>query len=246
MKVCIVVPHYDHVEQFERILPRLQESGLPLVLVDDHSPEIAWRRLSELLQRLAPEAIVVRHPANRGKGGAVKTGLATALDRGFSHALQVDADGQHNLDDIGQLIAQSEARPDALVCGLPRFDESIPAGRYYARFLTLALTWVECLDRQIKDAMCGFRIYPLQRMMPIIRRGGLGERMDFDPEILVRAVWEDIDLVYVPVQVVYPEHGRSHFMYVRDNLRITWMHVRLVAGMLWRSPVLLRRRWKRR
>jgi glycosyltransferase involved in cell wall biosynthesis len=243
---CILIPHYDHAAQFERILPRLLETGLPLVVVDDHSPDAAWMRLVELLDRSAPDAHVVRHAANRGKGGAVKTGLSTALDRGFSHAVQIDADGQHDLDAVARLLERAAEQPDALVCGLPQFDESIPAGRYYARFLTLALTWLECLGRQIQDAMCGFRVYPLERVVPIIRRYRLGERMDFDPEILVRAVWAGVDLVYEPVRVAYPEEGRSHFLYVTDNLRITWMHTRLVAGMLWRAPMLLRRRWSGR
>lgn len=246
MKPCVLIPHYDHAAQFERILPRLLDLGLPLVVVDDHSPDPAWRQLAQLLREAAPGSHVVRHAANRGKGGAVKTGLALALDLGYSHALQVDADGQHDLDAAARLLEQAAAHPDALVCGLPQFDESIPAGRYYARFLTLALTWVECLGRQIEDAMCGFRVYPLHRIVPIIRRHRLGERMDFDPEILVRASWDDIELVYVPVRVVYPEAGRSHFLYVKDNLRITWMHIRLLAGMLPRAPGLLRRRWRRR
>ena len=246
MKPCILIPHYDHAKQFERILPQLLNTDLPLVVVDDHSPEPEWRRLADLLTRMAPDAHVVRHAANRGKGGAVKTGLATALDLGYSHAVQIDADGQHDLDAAGRLIDRATERPESLICGLPQFDESIPTGRYYARFLTLGLTWVECLGREIQDAMCGFRVYPLHRVVPIIRRHRLGERMDFDPEILVRAVWAGIELVYVPVRVVYPEEGRSHFMYLHDNLRITWMHVRLIAGMLLRSPVLIRRKWRRR
>jgi glycosyltransferase involved in cell wall biosynthesis len=243
---CLLVPHYDHVKQFARILPRLVDSGLPLVVVDDHSPDASWTRLAALIKREAPGAHVVRHAANRGKGGAVKTGLVTALDRGFTHAVQIDADGQHDINSIGRLLAELQANPDALVCGRAQFDQSIPAGRYYARFLTLALTWLECLGRQIEDAMCGFRVYPLHRVVPIIRRARLGERMDFDPEILVRAVWEGIELRYVRVRVVYPEEGRSHFLYVRDNLRITGMHIRLVAGMLWRAPRLIRRKWLNR
>ncbi len=246
MKPCILVPHYDHVTQFERILPRLLETGLPLVVVDDHSPHAAWDRLVALLRQSAPDAHLVRHAANRGKGGAVKTGLGAALDRGFSHALQIDADGQHDLDAVARLLEAATAMPDALICGKPQFDESIPKGRYYARFLTLGLCWVESLGREIEDAMCGFRVYPLHRVVPIIRRYRLGERMDFDPEILVRAVWEGIDLVYVPVRVIYPEEGRSHFLYVHDNLRITAMHLRLLAGMLPRAPALLRRKWRRR
>ena len=129
MKPCILVPHYDHVAQFERILPRLLETGLPLVVVDDHSPHAAWDRLVALLRREAPDAHLVRHGTNRGKGGAVKTGLGAALDRGFSHAVQIDADGQHDLDAVARLLEAATARPDALVCGRPQFDEVKPIAK---------------------------------------------------------------------------------------------------------------------
>ena len=65
--------------------------------------------------------------------------------------------------------------------------------------------------------------------------------MAFDPEILVRAVWEGIRLRFIPVQVQYPDGGKSHFLYVRDNIEISWMHTRLIAGMLLRLPILIRR-----
>ncbi|MGB5180364.1 MAG: hypothetical protein WBP44_16745 [Gammaproteobacteria bacterium] len=94
--------------------------------------------------------------------------------------------------------------------------------------------------------MCGLRVYPLESIVPLCERARLGTRMDFDPEVLVRAVWSDIELRYVPVEVVYPEDGRSHFRYLPDNARITWMHTRLIAGMLLRLPVLLARKWRTR
>jgi hypothetical protein len=93
--------------------------------------------------------------------------------------------------------------------------------------------------------MCGFRVYPLNEVLEICDSARLGSRMDFDPEILVRAVWAGIALKYVPVKVNYPEHGTSHFHYLRDNLLISWMHTRLITGMLLRMPLLLRQMWRR-
>jgi len=239
---CIVVPHYDHVEQFRKVLPRLAEQGFPLVVVDDGSPDDSFGALGELLETMAPGSILVRHAANQGKGAAVMTGLKTAREAGYTHALQIDADGQHDTGSIVTLVTQAQRSPGCLVCGEPVFDESISKLRYYSRYITLYLVWLQTLGTDIHDALCGLRLYPLNDSMIAVSDTVGGRRMAFDPEILVRAVWAGIPLVYVPVRIAYPEDGKSHFHYLGDNLEIAWMHVRLVAGMLLRLPKLLWRK----
>ena len=243
MKTCVVVPHYDHVEQFRLVLPQLVSQGLPLVVVDDASPEASYRDLCTLLDAQAQGTIVVRHARNLGKGGAVMTGLKAALDAGYTHALQIDADGQHDVADMAHFIEVSNRHPDRIICGQPVFDESISRLRYYARYITLSLSWLESLSTAIRDALCGFRLYPLRPIVTLFEKSQPGQRMAFDPEILVRALWADIGLTFIPVNVQYPEGGRSHFLYFRDNLEISWMHIRLVAGMVLRLPVLI---WRKR
>lgn len=242
MKLCLLVPHYDHVPQFRRLLPSLLATNLPLVIVDDASPPDAFTQLEQLLDDGAPRITLVRHGENQGKGGAVTTGLVTARDAGFSHALQIDADGQHDVAGIDALRALSEQHPDAIICGEPVFDKSISKLRYYGRYLTHALVWLETLSTDIRDAMCGFRVYPTGAVVDLINRRAPGARMAFDPELLVRASWAGIPIRYTPVSVRYPEDGASHFHYFRDNAIISWMHTRLVAGMILRLPMLLTRK----
>jgi len=246
MKACIIIPHYDHVEQFRDFLPTLVAIGLPLVVVDDASPDSAMDELARLLQTHAPNASLVRHSHNRGKGDAVMTGIRFALGVGFSHALQIDADGQHDVSDVSAFLDIASSRPNNIVCGQPVFDESISALRYYARQITLSFCCMETLSNEIRDALCGFRLYPLRGIVGILDQSRLGERMAFDPEILVRAVWAGIPLHFIPIRVSYPEGGRSHFHYFRDNLEISWMHTRLLFGMLIRFPRLVRQNRVRR
>ena len=245
MLTCIVVPHYEHVDQFSLYLPSLVLEGFPLIVVDDASKPSSFDRLKRLLEEHAPDAMLVRHERNLGKGGAVISGLEAALEAGFSHAIQVDADGQHDPRGLEALHKASCQYPDRFICGRPEFGEDISQFRYYFRFLTLYLTWVETLSTDIQDALCGLRVYPLDAVLELVQRGGRRLRMDFDPEILVRAVWAGIALHYVPVRVRYPAGGLSHFQYVSDNLIISWMHTRLLAGMLLRAPVLLSRKVRR-
>jgi len=243
VRPCIVIPHFDHVPQFRGMLPRLAATGIPLIVVDDASPDSQYLLLQTLLREAAPEAILIRHRNNLGKGEAVITGLRAAFDLGYSHAGQIDADGQHDVRFLSDVLDTAAAEPLALVCGEPAFDASISGLRKNARKITNFLCRLETLSSEISDALCGFRVYPLASILPLVDRSRMAPGMGFDPEILVRACWAGISLRYVRVDVSYPEDGRSHFRYLADNLEISWMHIRLLSGMLVRLPSLMRRRW---
>ncbi|MGB5180365.1 MAG: glycosyltransferase, partial [Gammaproteobacteria bacterium] len=105
---CFVVPHYDHAEQFGGMLPRLLGYEIPIFVVDDCSPAVSYANLEQRVQGSQPPVTVIRHPKNRGKGAAVQTGLAAARDAGHTHAIQIDADGQHRISDVAGLLAESE------------------------------------------------------------------------------------------------------------------------------------------
>jgi hypothetical protein len=125
------------------------------------------------------------------------------------------------------------------------FDASMPKTRHLGRYLTHVWIWLETLSFEITDSMCGFRIYPVHAVNPLLSERWLGRRMDFDPEILVRLHWQNTPIRELSTRVVYPADGRSNFKLLRDNVLITAMHVRLVAGMLLRLPVLLKNRFGR-
>lgn len=241
MLTCVVVPHFDHFEQFRQMLPELVEQGFPLVVVDDASPSQSFKALARLIDDHAPSSILIRHTENLGKGGAMMTGFRAALDAGYTHAVQVDADGQHDVNAIALLTAVATTHQDSIICGQPVFDESVSTLRFLARYITLFFSWLETLSTEIRDAMCGFRSYPLIRVVRLVEESKPGMGMVFDPEILVRAVWADIPVRFIPVKITYPEDGKSHFRYLRDNIKISWMHTRLILGMLIRLPRLIRR-----
>ncbi|ACA88851.1 glycosyltransferase family 2 protein [Shewanella woodyi] len=235
MSLALVIPNYNHRVAIEQTLQALAHLNLPCYLVNDGSDDKTCHLLLELDAKY-PWVTLIHHPFNRGKGAAVTTGLRAAYQDGFTHALQVDADGQHNLDDIPAMITKSELHPQALISGLPQYDESVPKGRYYARYLTHFWVWVETLSFDIQDSMCGFRVYPLAATEHLFLTESLGERMDFDIEILVRLHWQGVEVLHLPTQVIYPEDGVSHFQGLWDNIRISSMHTRLVFGMLRRLP----------
>jgi hypothetical protein len=169
-------------------------------------------------------------------------GLAFAAEAGFTHVLQIDADGQHDSMDIPRFLAAACAEPSALICGEPIFDASIPRHRLYLRYLTHVMVWINTLSFDIHDSMCGLRVYPLSKVLPVIEKERPGSRMDFDIEMLVRLHWNGVTMRWLPTRVGYPRDGVSHFRLVRDNWLITLMHTQLFFGMLRRAPMLIRRR----
>jgi len=211
-------------------------------MVNDGSAEQA----RSLFQRLAQKytyLTLVEHSVNQGKGGAVQTGLKAAYNQGFTHALQIDADGQHDLNDVDKMLSESKSHPKALISGKPIYDESVPKHRYYARNITHFWVWIETLSFQIKDTMCGYRVYPLAETVELLSQQSIGKRMDFDIEIMVRLYWQKIECRFIPTAVEYPEDGVSHFRAFEDNVLISWMHTKLFFGMLMRVPSLLLRKF---
>ena len=240
---CIVIPSYNHALSVEKLVPFLATFNLPVIIVNDasHQEDAALlHRLAEINEWIE----LLEHAQNQGKGGAVKTGLKTAHERGFSHAIQIDADGQHDLADLPIFVSTAKENPTAIVTGRPVYDESVPTGRLYGRYLTHIWIWVETLSFDIKDSMCGYRVYPLGITHKILSTTTLGKRMDFDPEILVRLHWLGVPVISISTKVIYPADGVSHFRMWEDNWLITKMHTRLVFGMLWRLPRLIWRKFQ--
>lgn len=239
-KLCAVIPVYNHGATVAAVHAQLAAQGLPCVLVDDGSEPGCAAVLDALAAQ--PRTHLIRRSENGGKGAAVQDGLRAAATFGYTHALQVDADGQHALTDAVALADASRAQPQAVICGAPVYGDDVPRSRLYGRWLTRVWVWINTLSLDIPDAMCGFRVYPLARVLPVIEHASVGRRMDFDIAILVRLHWRGVPMAWLPTRVSYPEGGVSHFKGLRDNLLISRMHARLFFGMLGRAPVLLWRR----
>lgn len=239
---CAVIPVYNHETAVPAVIDALLAAGLPCVLVDDASSPACAAVLEHLA--LGDNIFLIRLAVNQGKGGAVMAGLREASRLGFTHALQVDADGQHDLRNVATFMQVSQQNPEALICGYPQYDASVPKGRLYARYLTHVWVWINSLSLQIPDSMCGFRVYPLAPSLALINSVKLGKRMDFDPEILVRLAWRNQPMRWLPTKVHYPLDGLSHFRLFHDNALISGMHTKLFFGMLLRLPSILWRRCK--
>jgi predicted LPLAT superfamily acyltransferase/glycosyltransferase involved in cell wall biosynthesis len=238
---CVLIPSHDHFRALPQVLEQMRARGLPVIIVDDGSHAEAAQRIAALHD---PErgVSVHRRSHNGGKGAAVMQGFRIAGKAGFTHAVQIDADGQHDLSALPTLLDQARAHPEALISGVPVYDGSIPKSRKIGRWITHFWVFVETLSFRITDSMCGFRVYPLEACLALMAKEPPGRHMEFDTEIMVRLFWRGVPPVMVPVRVTYPPDNISNFDVLCDNLRISWMHTRLVLTLPARLPGILARR----
>jgi len=216
----------------------------PVWVVVDGSDDGTGKVLEELAKS-EPGLTVLHHPRNQGKGRAIYTGIKAAAKKGFSHVLTMDADGQHSAAAIKHFMEASMAQPDALILGEPVFDDNAPALRVKGRQISNFWANLETLWAGIHDSLFGFRVYPLKPLVNVMEQTAFARRFDFDPEVVVRLVWQGLPAVNIPVSVRYlsaAEGGVSQFKYLRDNVLLTWMHLRLFFGFLIRLPVMVWRR----
>ena len=241
--IATIIPVYNHSLRIEHICNSIiKEPGLKTIfLINDGSNEVCTSILQNLATKFS-QITLIEHTNNLGKGAAVTTGLIAAHKMGFTHAFQIDADGQHDLRAIPDFIQAIQNSSNSMIIGYPKYDQTIPTSRLIGRYLTHIWVWINTLSFEIKDSMCGFRVYYLAPVIGILESKSLGKRMDFDTEILVRLSWKGVRFVNLPVKVTYPVDGISHFRAWRDNLLISWMHTKLFFGMLIRLPFILIRK----
>src|SRR5580692_2945319 len=240
----VLIPSYNPgTKVFETVRDALSVWAPVWVVVDGSTDGSAERLLA--MAAVEPRLRVFVLPRNGGKGAAVLFGLREAQKRGFTHALTMDSDGQHPAERIGAFMRASMARPDAMVLGVPVFDASAPALRVKGRKISNWWANLETLWAGIHDSLYGFRVYPVDALIAVMRRQLWMRRFDFDVEAVVRLCWRGVQPINLPAPVRYfsPEEGGvSHFHYGRDNLLLTWMHFRLFFGFLLRLPLLAARR----
>lgn len=238
---CVAIPSHDHHRALPALIAALRGHGLPVLIVDDGSAAEAAAAIARLHDP-AGGVTVRRFAVNRGKGAAVIAAFDAAAAAGYSHVVQIDADGQHDLAALPALLAAARAHPAALVSGRPVYDATIPRARRIGRWITHLWVFVETLSFRITDSMCGFRVYPLAPTLALLAEERVGARMQFDTEIMVRLFWRGTPPLMVPVAVTYPPGNSSNFDPWRDNLRISAMHTRLVTTLLLRLPSVLAHR----
>ena len=225
----VLIPSYNTGVRLADTVRDATRHWRSVFLVVDGSTDGSADRLTS-----NPGLRVIRRKANGGKGAAVLDGLRAAADAGFTHALVMDADGQHPAERIADFMALSAARPEAMILGKPIFDADAPKARVLGRRISNVIVR-RLAGAAIGDALFGFRVYPLAPLRAVMEASPHMRRYDFDAEALVRLSWAGVPVINQPVPVRYfrsNDGGVSHFRYGRDNLLLARMYLRLAVARL--------------
>lgn len=244
----VLIPSYNSGAKVYETVAQARAQWNPVWVVVDGSTDGTAAVLQDMAARGDGLRVFVL-PQNQGKGAAVLYGLDQAAQQGYTHVLCMDSDGQHPANLIEAFMHCSQATPAAMVLGVPVFDASAPALRVWGRKISNWWANLETLWAGIGDSLYGFRVYPVDPLRSVMRGQRWMRRFDFDPEAAVRLCWRGVPPINLPAPVKYlqaHEGGVSHFNYRRDNLLLTWMHIRLMVGFVLRLPMLLMRALGRR
>ena len=240
----VLIPCYNPGTNLVNVVLAAHAHWSPVWVVVDGSTDGSTALLQELAAPNTAIEVFVQ-ATNGGKGSAVFLGISEALKRGYTHALTMDADGQHPTNLIPAFMARSIAEPKSLVLGKPVFDSSAPALRVNGRKVSNGWANLETLWAGVGDSLYGFRVYPMQELYAVMSKNHWMRRFDFDPEAAVRLCWKGLKPCNIDAPVKYlstDQGGVSHFKYLRDNVLLTWMHTRLFIEFLIRLPQLIAKR----
>lgn len=218
--ILVVIPVYNHAATLRQVVEGVLRHHDQVLVVDDGSSQPLQGLIADLPVEL------LQHSHNRGKGAALVSAAHWGLERGFSYMISIDADGQHDVDDLPAFFAGVSQHPQALIVGHRDFaQQSIPGasrfGRQFSNFWLRLQT-----GSQLKDSQSGFRAYPL---FVFEQLNFWTRRYNFEIEILVRSAWAGVELRDVDISVYYPpgDERISHFRGFMDNWRLTLLNTHL-------------------
>jgi len=242
MKACVLIPSYNTGPLLAVTVRGALDVWDTIFVVIDGSTDGSDANLERLAANQDQQLHILRLPENQGKGSAVLAGIILAMQEGFTHALTMDADGQHPADHIKKFMDLGARHPEALVLGDPIFDDSAPSVRLKGRKISNFWANFDTLWWGINDSLFGMRLYPLVPLRKAFASTFGARHFDFDPEVAVRLCWQAIPVINLKTPVRYlseEEGGVSQFKYLRDNILLIWMYLRLLIEFFLRSPILV-------
>lgn len=241
-KLCVIIPTYNNASTIERVVESVWAYCEDIIVVNDGCTDAT----AKILRANPHHVTCVSYPQNRGKGHALVEGFKAAMKWGYTHAITIDADGQHFASDIPAFIEEMKAHPEALIVGNRNLnEENMPRGNTFAN--KFSNFWFRLQTGiALSDTQSGYRLYPLRQLHGL---GLITSRYEAELELLVMAAWRGTPIVSTPVKVYYPpaEERVTHFRPIYDFTRISLLNVVLCIGaLLYGAPMRLVRKFRKK
>ena len=230
-QACVLLPTYNNAAKLAAVIEDILAYTRQLVVVNDGSTDATLEILSAY-----PQLKVITYAVNKGKGFALRTGIRETAAMGYEYAITLDSDGQHYAKDLPAFLHQIEATPGALIVGARNMTvENVPAKSSFGNRFSNFWYWVNT-GNTLPDTQSGYRLYPVQRLAT---KHFFTRKYEFEIEVIVRASWSGIPVLYIPISVYYPpaEERITHFRPFKDFSRISVLNTVLVLiALLWIKP----------
>lgn len=222
---CVLIPTFNNQATLERVINEVYQFTTNIIVVNDGATDGTYAILKNF-----DNLEVIHIPTNKGKGNALKTGFKAAQEFGYEYAISMDSDGQHYPDDLDVFLNALEERspndPELLVIGSRKMDDpSVPEKSSIGNRLSSFWYWVET-GVKLQDTQCGYRLYPLKTVNELHL---YTSRFELEIEVIVKAAWNEVEVINLPVKVLYDPHERvTHFKPWQDVARITVLNIYFV------------------
>lgn len=232
LNCCVIIPTYNNHKTIEKVINDTLVYTDKIIVVNDGATDST----PVILRSFEDRITVIHQPKNMGKGMALRTAFKKALELNYRYALTMDSDGQHFPSDLELFLNKIEEQPDSLIIGARNMNsDNVPGkssfGNKFSNFWFLVETGIS-----LPDTQSGYRLYPIERMKKIRY---FTSRFEFEIEVIVKAAWNKIPVLYIPIQVYYAkgEERVTHFRPSRDSTRISFLNTYLVIlAFLWYRP----------
>ncbi len=232
LNCCVIIPTYNNKNTIEKIIKDTLFYTNKIIVVNDGATDST----QDILRSFEEQITIIHQPKNLGKGMALRTAFKKALELFYRYAITIDSDGQHFPTDLELFLNKIEEQPDSLIIGARNMSsENVPGGssfgNKFSNFWFLVETGIS-----LPDTQSGYRLYPIERMKKIKY---FTSRFEFEIEVIVKAAWNKIPVLYIPIQVYYAkgEERVTHFKPSRDSTRISFLNTYLVVlAFLWYRP----------
>jgi len=231
LKVAVLIPTYNNEQTLAGVIRDVQEYSDDIIVVNDGSTD-STADLLKKFQRIS----LVSYAVNRGKGYALRKGFQRALDLGYDYVISIDSDGQHYAEDLPKFLSAVQVHPSAIIMGVRNMEQAgVPGKSSFGHKFSNFWFWVET-GIKMNDTQSGYRLYPIRLLSGTTF---ITRKFEFEIEVMVRSVWNGVDMAEVPIKVFYAskEDRVSHFRPFQDFTRITILNtVFVIVAVLYIKP----------
>ncbi|PKP31549.1 MAG: DUF2062 domain-containing protein [Bacteroidetes bacterium HGW-Bacteroidetes-16] len=221
-QTCVIIPTYNNAKTLAGVIDDVLRYTDQVIVVNDGSTDETLTVMENY-----PNLQLLSYENNVGKGWALREGFRRALKLGCQNAITIDSDGQHYADDLPLFIEACEKNPGDLILGSRNIRAEGMSGKStFANKFSNFWFWVET-GLWLPDTQSGFRLYPIGRLQNITF---FTQKYEFEIEVMVRAEWNGIGIIPIPIRVYYPPKSErvSHFRPMPDFTRISLLNTVLV------------------